>query len=311
MKVVYTIHPLLSQSKASIAAIGIFDGVHIGHQKILRRAVTLAKRKNVQSVAVTFYPHPMVLLNPEKFLGYIFSLEDRLKFIEQQGIDVCLVIPFSKEFSQYSSKKFVEDVLIKTLNVKHVVVGQDFHFGCGRVSGVKNLLQWGRLFNYQVDVLSIKRNKKHPVKSSCIRGLIKKGDFKKASILLGKTFFIAGKVIKGDGIGTTLGYPTANIETEHIVLPSSGVYMADVVYRKKTYQGLLYIGDRPTFYHRGNLKIVVEVHLLNFKGNLYGKNISVIPSEKIADSLKFLSSKDLILHIKRCVDIARQQSKSI
>ncbi len=311
MKVVYTIYPLLSQSKASVAAIGIFDGVHIGHQKILRRAVVLAKQKKIQSVAVTFYPHPIAVLSPQKFLGYIFSVADRLKFIEQQGIDLCLVIPFSKEFSQYSSKKFVEDILSKTLNVKHVVVGKDFHFGCGRVSGVQNLLQWGRSFQYHVDVLSIKRNKKHPVKSSCIREWIKKGDFKKASILLGQEFFIAGEVVKGNGIGTRLGFPTANIETEHIVFPSSGVYIADVVYRKKIYKGLLYIGDRPTFSDRKGAKIVIEVHLLNFKGNLYGRNISVFPSEKIADSLKFHSSKDLIAHIQRCVDMAHQKIKSI
>lgn len=290
----------------TVVTIGNFDGVHIGHQKIFEYLKKKAEQINGKSVVVTFHPHPIRVLFREHPLKLITTTEDRIKLIEKCGIDITLLIPFSREFAKIEAEDFVRDILIDKLHAKWVVVGYDYRFGRDRKGDKELLKKLGNIYGFRVTVLKAYKIKGKILSSTAVRNALAEGNIKEANLFLGRAYHIDGEVIKGAGRGSSiLGYPTANISPVQEILPKEGVYAVKVTipHLSKTFKGVANIGKNPTF---GNSDISYEVHILNFKENLLGKKIRVHFIERIRDERKFSSPEELRLNIEGDIDRANQ-----
>ena len=290
--------------RASVAAIGVFDGVHRGHQKVIRRAVAEARRLGVFSVVVTFDPHPVAVLHPRRFLPYIMTLEHRLRLIEALGVDVCVVVKFDKRFSAQPPERFVHDFLVAQLNVKKVIIGRDFHFGHGRKGSVPLLTSMGKAAGFAVEQIKLIKNINKNIKSTYIKRLISEGDLPCLKHFLSRPYSFLGEVEKGDARGRRLGYRTANFKKENVVILPSGIYFVCAHWNKETRNGLCYIGRRPTFKH-ADARVIQELYMLNHRGSVYGKKILVEFLEKLRDDKRFSDEKELVAQIASDVKKAR------
>ncbi len=289
----------LSKIRGLNATIGVFDGVHVGHKKILKRLIVESSSRNVKSLAVTFYPHPKRVLVPGSKVPFLTSLGHRIDLIESSGVDYVLVVKFTKEFSAISADEFIKKILVHKLKVRKVVVGKDFVFGHGGEGNFSLLRDYGRRYGFKViGVAPVKRNRV-TVSSTRIRKSVEKGRLKEASSMLGRPVSVQGTVIKGRSVGRELGFPTANIDPHHEAIPPGGVYAVDVRMKKKTMRGVLNIGNRPTFgEHR---EPVIELHIIKFKKNIYGRNLEIIFRRKIRNEKKFKSPESLREQIRKDV----------
>ena len=282
------VHPL--RLRNPVAAIGIFDGVHRGHQAILRKAVVRAGKLRGTPVAITFYPHPLTVLAPRLVPPLILSLEQRLDAFARLGIRMTLVIPFTRAFSRWSAETFVKRLLVECLHIREAVVGHDFGFGFQRSGSVSTLRTLGRRFGFNVHVAAPVTLAGERIASNRIRDVIRQGDLAKASRLMGRPVGVIGKVIRGAARGQKLGFPTANLALEAGVLPPVGVYAVRGRLKDRSYPGMANIGFRPTFkkgtLHKGTLlspddvspneaSPVLEVHLFGVRRPLYGKRLEV------------------------------------
>jgi riboflavin kinase/FMN adenylyltransferase len=299
MKVIFSNGQLKSPIKRAVIAIGVFDGVHLGHQKLIKNAVRRARRINGRSVIITFWPHPFHVLHPEVPLKSLTTLPLRLELIESLGADYCFVIRFTRRFSQQSPQQFIKNYLMKNFNPCEILVGDDFRFGQNRSGNIDLFREEGRKFGFSVkDLISVKAKGKK-IGSSVIRQLIQEADLIRASKLLGRRVSVLSTVIRGDGRGRKLGFPTANLNVEHIILPLSGVYAVRVKMRKgKLYEGMANIGIRPSF-SASEKKVHFEIHLFNFNKDLYGKEVFVEFVRKIRDEKFFSNTDDLISQLKQ------------
>ena len=270
-------------SYPTVVTIGIFDGVHKGHQAILKKAVKEAKKSRLKSVVITFDPHPVKVLNPGAKIPFLISLEHRIKLIKGAGIDDCRILKFTKAFSKISPEEFIKKILIDKLNLKVLVTGGNFLFGF-KERGDKTLLKkLNRVYNFKFFSIPPLKIGGDFVSSTRIRKAIERGDLELASKLLGRPVTILGTVVKGKRIGRVIGFPTANIDPHHESIPPSGVYSVDVILGEKLYRGILNISAQN----------IVEAHIFNFNKNIYGKDIEVIFKRKIRDEKKFNSLKAL------------------
>lgn len=304
MKRIFTRGTLAHKLKASVAAIGVFDGVHRGHQKVIRRAVAEARRLGVTSVVVTFDPHPVAVLHPDRFLPYIMTLEHRLSLIESLGVDMCVVIKFDKRFSAQPPERFVHHFLSAQLNVRKVIIGRDFHFGRGRKGSVPLLKSLGKASGFSVEQINIIKNINKNIKSTYIKKLISDGDLPCLKHFLSRPYSFLGEVEKGDARGRRLGYRTANFKKENVVILPSGIYFVRAYIHKKIRYGLCYIGRRPTF-KRAGARLIQELHLLDYTGNVYGQKILVEFLKKLRDDRRFSDERELALQIASDVAKAR------
>jgi riboflavin kinase/FMN adenylyltransferase len=292
MKVIYGItkFPLL---KRSVIAIGVFDGVHIAHQKIIAHAVREAKKKKIKSAVITFWPHPQkVLLNKETLL--LSSLQHRIKLISRFNPDYCLVINFTHDFSGMPLKAFVEKILIQRLGMKSIYIGADFRFGKKRRGSRHNLISTGKALGFKVHALKPIKARGKKVSSSLIRKLIHDLKFHEIRHYLGRDLSLYGRVIHGDKRGKLLGYPTANIQPQHEVIPPDGIYAVKIILDGKTYNGVGYIGTAPTF----GLSKRIEVHIFNFNRRIYHKFVEIKFIGYIRPDKKFIDRRELIRQIK-------------
>ncbi len=289
----------VSGSKKTFLAIGVFDGVHRGHQSLIKRAVAKAKHQGAISVVVTFDPHPVHVLYPEIYCPLLVSLPHRLKLIKDLGVDVCMVIRFTKIFSKLSPEEFIQDYLIRKIHPREVFVGDDFRFGQNR-SGDLNFFQAAaRRYGFKVNIVSAVKEKSAAISSTRIRKLIAAGNIRAASRLMGRLVSVLGTVIKGEARGKDLGFPTANIDPDCDFLPPCGVYLVYANVYDQRLKGIANIGIRPSFDHQGkNGKIVFEVHILDFNKNIYGQEIIIEFIKRLRDEIKFPSQKELIGQIK-------------
>lgn len=298
------------KTKNSIVTIGIFDGVHIGHRAVIETVVREAKAAGLRSIVITFDPHPLKVLNPRHVIPSLISLKHRIELIKRIGIDKVLVMKFNKRMANLSPEKFIRDVVIKGLGAKEIIVGEDFCFGKGARSGVKELadiikdtkIQRNKDTGYSVKLKVIRpvKKKRLIISSTVIRRLIMEGNIAQASQLLGRPFSILGTVIGGAKLARTLGYPTANINPHHEAIPPSGVYAVKIVLKRNIYNGILNIGIRPTFYNYGHDKEpTIEVHIFNFKERIYGKDIEIIFIRKLRAEKKFKKIDSLIRQIEK------------
>ncbi|KAF0134653.1 MAG: riboflavin kinase / FMN adenylyltransferase [Candidatus Saganbacteria bacterium] len=293
--------------KEAVVALGTFDGVHLGHKRILSDAVSYAKKHGLKSIAVTFNPHPQQIIIPERGLKLLTTLSERKELINALGVDEVITIKFTTGFQKLSYKEFAGKYLVKKIKAAVVFAGYDFAFGHNRSGGVDQLKNLGREFGFKVKIVKpVKetvpagRQEKHIVKSSLIRNLISRGNFNHAIHLLGHPFQITGRVIHGVGRGGGLGFHTANLKIEnHKLLPQHGVYLGKTLGRKC----VVNIGARPTF---GSGSVEIEAHILNFSKNIYGKKIKLQLYKKIRDEIQFNDVEELKERIRKDIDILKR-----
>jgi riboflavin kinase/FMN adenylyltransferase len=281
---------------ACVVSIGNFDGVHLAHQNILQSLIGKAKALNTSSVVISFYPHPSYFFGKKHSL--INSFREKYNLLQQLGVDKLLLIHFDNNFANLSAKDFIEKILIKKLQTKHIIVGDDFRFGKNASGNIEMLRQ--HIFATQISAKSINNNR---ISSSNIRNLLKNGNIQDANILLGYDFYLSGKVVSGKQLGKKIGVPTANINLKNRILPLSGVFIAKVIIDENEFSGVVNIGLKPTI--KDNLKSSVEMHIFDFNDNIYGKTIKIIPKEKLRDEQKFNSIDDLVLQIKKDILLAK------
>ena len=286
-----------------VLTIGNFDGVHRGHQALFERVKEWAKEIEGQSVVMTFHPHPMVVLSPENRPQFITPYERKLQLIEDSGVDVTIVAPFDRDFARVSAPHFIEEFLVERIRVRAIVVGHDYRFGRNREGDTRLLKEMGKRFGFEVETVAGIEIDGILVSSTAIRKLIKDGDLQRANKLLGRPYEIRGKVIKGrDRGGRILGFPTANIQLGDQISPKFGVYVVEVDVNGTTYGGAANLGVNPTF---GDNRVSLEVYILNFNRNIYGKTIVVRFLSRIRDETAFSSPKALKEQIQRDVEMVK------
>jgi len=281
--------------------VGIFDGVHLGHQAIFKQIKELAQNSDGESVVITFWPHPKTVVGvASSEISLINSLDEKINLVEEQGIDHFIILPFTKEFSQLSSEKFIEHYLFMILKIKGLVVGFDHKFGKDREGNFEVLTQYAQKYNFiiqKIDALSIGNVN---ISSTNIRNALVEGNIELANSYLSRNFSISGLVANGKKIGRDLGFPTANIEPDFAnkLIPRDGVYAVQLSVQGFTYLGMLNIGHRPTI-AQGNEAKTIEVHIIDFEGDLYHQKIEISFYHRIRDELKFNSLDDLISQLKK------------
>ena len=303
MKVVRRIDQVKARYQKAVVAIGVFDGIHLGHQLLLKKVVRRARAIGGTAMVMTFHPHPVHVLRPEENLQLLVSLSHRLRLIEQQGIDVCVVLRFTKGFSRLSPEKFIRRYLVEKIAAREVIVGDDFRFGQDRSGTLEFFRRAGKKYGFKVHTIPATRGGRKTVSSSDVRWLIAKGDLTRAQKLLNRRVSLFGKVVKGDGRGKILGYPTANINLSDEVMLPLGVYAVMVDVNGKKYCGIVNVGRRPSF--KTYEKIHAEVHLLDFHSSLYGKEMIVEFLKKFRNEKRFSNPEALIQQIRRDEQRAR------
>jgi len=274
-----------------VVSIGIFDGLHLGHQFIINKTIRRAKKIGAKSLIITFWPNPKEALSKDNlFGGHIMSLDQKKKILESLGLDYVLILKTDKRLVMTDGSRFIEN-LVKKINISELMVGEGFRFGHKRLWGSKHLKDLSQKFNFKLSLIKKVSSKEDTISSSLIRSLVKSGDFSRVSKLLGQDYLFESRVVKGRGVGRKLGFATANLEIKKFVVPSRGVYAVRVFIGRKNYVGALNIGVRPTI--RNQKKPLIEVHVIDFNKNILNKKISVSFLKKIRNELKF-GSKDLL-----------------
>jgi riboflavin kinase/FMN adenylyltransferase len=297
MNVVNGIENYKADSK-SILTIGTFDGVHLGHQKIIASLVTRAKQQSLQANILTFFPHPRMVLQKESNLKLIDTLEEKQNLLSELGIDNLIVQPFSKEFSKLTAIEFTRDILVDELGMSALMIGYDHRFGKNREASVEDLIRYGESYNFEVTVIPAQDISSITVSSTKIRDAIKISNFKKVNQFLGRPYELNGKVIKGNGVGRTIKYPTANIEIKekYKLIPPKGVYLVKIYLGENEFLGMMNIGNRPTI---NGLNETIEIHIFDFDKDIYGKNLKVCFLKKIRKEKKFDSLTSLKNQLKK------------
>lgn len=287
---------LRSDSATPLAlSIGMFDGVHLGHQSIIHRLNTIAQSKNLESAILTFWPHPRKVFNPDDDLKLLNTIDEKKYLLQKNGLQHLFLKEFDEDFRNLTGEEFVRQILVEQLKVKHLIVGYDHTFGKNRSGDFSLLKKMGPELGFEVEQVEAVNYKDLNISSTQIRNALVKGDILSANKMLGYHYSVSGEVIHGQKIGRTIGYPTANIQVDPMkLLPKNGAYIVDVFVKEQHFKGMLSIGTNPTV--EGKLK-TVEVYILDFKDDLYGKEISVNFRDFLHDEIKFESLEQLIIRL--------------
>jgi riboflavin kinase/FMN adenylyltransferase len=283
-------------SRESIVTIGTFDGVHIGHRKIITDMVAKGKKENLLTILLTFFPHPRMVLQKDSNIKMIDTINEKKNIFKSLGVEVLIIQPFTKDFSRMSAIKFTRDILVNSLKVSKLMIGYDHRFGRNREATVQTLKGFGLDYNFKVDEIPAQDIESISVSSTKVRNAIRSGDFKLVNKFLDRPFNLSGKIIKGDELGRKIGYPTANLKIleKYKLKPQNGVYLIRTKLKKQTYFGMMNIGIRPTILAKNNQ---IETHLFNFNGNLYDHEMTLEILEKIRDEKKFESIEKLKIQL--------------
>ena len=281
--------------KSTIATIGTFDGIHIGHQKILNSLARFAKENSLKSVVITFDPHPRKIINKKNSIELINTIEEKKEKIKTLGIDYLIVQKFDEKFSETEANKFVE-ILKNNINIKKLIVGYDHRFGKNRNADINDLKKYGKELNFEVIEIDALEIEEVNISSTKIRLAIKDGNIRLANSYLGYNFFLSGEVVKGHSRGKELGFPTANLKIdEDKIIPKNGVYLVKSKIDHQDIYGMMNIGYNPTF---NNKSKKIETHFFNLNKNLYGKIIKIELLEYIREEKRFETVDDLIQRLK-------------
>jgi len=283
--------------------IGSYDGLHLGHQKILDQVISRAKSRGGEALVLTFEPHPAQVFSPESKIPLITPYRKKMMLLEQLGVDVTINLPFTKDVYTMSAKEFVEEIVVKKIGPRAVIVGFNFTFGKGRKGNVEDLERLGKIYGIEVHVTPPFRLDNKVVSSTRIRALIMQGNIREANRMLGRHFFILAKVIHGHARGRKLGYPTANLERAEDLYPKAGVYAAYVTVDNETYRGAVNIGTKPTF---GDEDFSIETFVFDYKGNLYGKELTVSFVDRLRDEQRFPSPEALVQQMEKDIERSKE-----
>ena len=286
------------QIKNAVVTIGTFDGVHIGHQKIISRLQEVARQQGGETVILTFFPHPRMILHPDDLnIKLISTMDEKAERLANLGIDHLIITPFTRDFSNLSPQEYIREILVKKIGTTQIIIGYDHRFGKDRSGGLKELQHYSSELGYQVEEIPEQDIDEVAISSTTIRNAILSGDIKTAENFLGYPFHLTGKVIKGDQIGRKIGFPTANlfIEESYKLIPSDGIYAVRVDFKNgegnlKRANGMAYIGHRPTI---NGMSRNIEVNIFDFKEDIYGQTIRLNFLEYMRDDQKFNSLEEL------------------
>lgn len=276
----------------SVVTIGTFDGVHVGHKKIIKRLVQIAEKENLQAIVLTFFPHPRMVVQKDTTIKMLNTIDEKNNLMETEGVDHLVVKKFTKEFSRLSAQDYVRDILVDTLHVKHIIIGYDHHFGRNRTANINDLKAFGELYGFKVTEISAQEIDEVTVSSTKIRKALLDGDIKTANTFLGYNFMLTGIVIKGKGLGKQLKFPTANISIKesYKLIPKNGVYVVKAKIEDAVVFGMMNIGTNPTV--NGKVQSI-EVHFFDFSKDIYVLQLEVEILERLRDEQKFGSLDDL------------------
>ena len=291
--------------KNTCAAIGIFDGVHRGHQSLIKQMTARARRLGAKPIVITFFPHPIHVLRPDLKFGYLSSLSDRTRWLEELGVEFCVIVPFNRSFARILPERFVHDTLVKKLGVKALFVGDGFCFGKDRSGDTSLLKELGAKYGYEMHIVPALKQGRAVISSTRIRQLISIGRLHEAAKLLGRDIIVSGKIVKGSQRGKGLGFPTANVAYEADIVPAQGVYLVKAVLGKNEYPAIANIGTRPSF-DKQISRLHLEVHILDFSKNIYGRVLEVRFLKRIRNEMKFSSPEQLIKQIHKDEVTARK-----
>jgi len=289
------------EAKNPVVTIGTFDGVHLGHQKVIARLKEFARKHNGESVIFTFHPHPRLVTAPnEGNLRLLTTIEEKKQLFEKLGIDHLIVYPFTKTFSELSYSSFVKNILVDKLKTRCLVVGYDHRFGKNREGSFEYLKECAKSYNFKIEKLDALLIDEAHVSSTRIRNALEDGDVEQANKFLGYRFTLHGTVVEGQRVGRKMGFPTANIEASdpHKLIPGYGVYAVEIILSGEKYGGMLNIGTRPTFNNNADNRSI-EVHIFNFSGDIYNKEITLIFEAKIRNEKKFSGPEALVEQLKK------------
>lgn len=282
-----------------VVTIGTFDGVHLGHLKLIKRVLELAKEINGKSMILTFFPHPRMILYPEEHgIELLNTVDEKISLLADTGIDHLIIHPFDQSFSELSSEEFINDVISNKLKTKKLIIGYDHRFGKNREGTFEDLLKLAPELGFEVEKIEEEDVNDIAVSSTLIRKALKSGDIDTAISYLGRPYTITGMVVHGDKIGRTIGFPTANllVEEDYKLIPADGVYVVEALVGNETLTGMLSIGKRPTVLKNGGLRI--EVFLLDFDKDIYGSNVTLKILKWIRGDKKFASMEELTKQIQ-------------
>lgn len=278
--------------KTAILTIGTFDGVHIGHQKIISDLVAKAKKEDLCAVVLTFFPHPRMVLQKDIQLKMIDTMEEKRKLLEKLGVEFLIVQPFTLEFSRMTAIQYTRDILVNGLGISRLIIGYDHRFGRNREATINDLKNFGLDYDFTVEEIPAQDLESIAVSSTKVRNTIISGEIKKANQYLGRPFSLSGTIVKGDKIGRKIGFPTANlfIEEEYKLKPQNGVYLVQCHLNNLKYFGMMNVGKRPTV---SGKETQIETYFFDFNGDLYGKKLNINLLEKIRDEQKYDSMESL------------------
>lgn len=292
MKIYHGIEDFVRLNYAVVTS-GTFDGVHVGHQKILSRLQETASKNNGETVVLTYWPHPRLVLHPEDTsLKLLNTFEEKAELLKAQGIQHLVRIPFTKEFSQLSSEEFITQIIVQTIGTKKLVIGHDHHFGKNREGSFEQLKLNGPKYGFEVEEIPRQDVDHIGVSSTKIRKALEEGDIETATHFLGNPYSITGRVVMGDKLGRILGYPTANIEidTAYKLIPADAIYAVTIQYEHQRFKGMLYIGNRPTVQ---GIKRNIEVNIFDFSKDIYGESLTIYFHKLIRRDTKFNDLEEL------------------
>ena len=287
-----------STNRKTIITIGTFDGVHLGHQSILKKVVEAKENNTYEASLLTFFPHPRMVLQQDTSIKLLNTIDEKAELLDKFGIDNLIIHPFDAAFSNLSAEEFVKEILIDRLNIHKIIIGHDHRFGKNRTADISDLILFGKKYGFEVEQINAHEIDEIAISSTKIRKALMEGNIKLANQFLGYSYFISGKVIEGKKIGRTLGFPTANIQINesYKLLPKNGVYIVSSEINDILYFGMMNIGNNPTL---GENEQSIEVHYFDMSENIYNEKLKISILEHIRDERKFNSLPDLQAQLEK------------
>ena len=291
MKIFHSIQDFKQGSK-TIVTLGTFDGVHIGHKKIIERLIHNSEESNCETLLLTFFPHPRMVLQDQSEIKLLNTIDEKSLLLEKTGLNNLVIHPFDKAFSRLTAEEFVKNILVDVFNIKKIIIGHDHRFGRNRTANIDDLIVFGQLYDFEVEQISQQEVNDVAVSSTKIRNAILEGNIELANKYLGYDYFFTGKVVKGKQLGRTIGYPTANISIEenYKLIPAQGVYVVSSIIDGKTVFGMMNIGTNPTV---GGTGQTIEINYFDLDKDLYDRKIAVSILSRIREEKKFESLEKL------------------
>ena len=296
MNIYHSIHDF-STSNKTVFTLGTFDGVHMGHKKIIERLLN-SSSPNEQSLVLTFFPHPRMVLQKESDIKLLNTIAERTQLLEKAGLQNLIIHPFDQDFSRLTAEEFVKNILVDVFNIKKIIIGHDHRFGRNRTANIDDLILYGKEYGFEVEQISAQEIDEVSISSTKIRNALNEGKITLANEYLGYNYCFSGTVVHGKKLGRTIGFPTANlkIEESYKLIPAIGVYAVKCLVGNQTINGMLNIGTNPTVEGQG---ISIETHLFDFNGDIYGQKITIELIKRIRDEQKFSSIEALKLQLEK------------